>query len=64
MEGISVEYFPAYFDNGNNEEKSELHSYISNDNEQDACNSHAHMVHLFKTLLESVRLVSGMSTLW
>ena len=45
MEGISVEYFPAFVDNGNNEEKSESLSYISGDNEQYACHSHAHMVH-------------------
>ena len=29
-------------------EKSELHSYISDDNEQNACDSHAHMFHPFK----------------
>ena len=29
MEGIAVEYFPTSIDTGNNEEKSELHSYIS-----------------------------------
>ena len=46
MEGIAVEYFPTSVDNGNNEEKCELHSYISDDNEQDACDSYAHMVHL------------------
>ena len=27
---------PTYIDSGNNEEKPELHSYISNENEQDA----------------------------
>ena len=27
-----------------------LHSCISNDNEQDSCDSHAHMVHLFKNI--------------
>ena len=47
MEGIAIEYFPTFVDNGKNEEKSEFHSYISDENEQDACNSHAHMVHIF-----------------
>ena len=46
MKVIVVEYFPTSFDNGNNEEKSELHSYIRDDNEQDACDSHVLMVHL------------------
>ena len=32
MEGISVEYFPTSVDPGNNKEKSEFHSYISDDN--------------------------------
>ena len=47
MEGISVEYFTSSFDTGTNLEKSELHSYIIDENEQDACDSHAHMFHLF-----------------
>ena len=51
MEGIDYEYFPNSVDNGNNEEKSESHSYISGDNEQDSCDSHAHMVHLSKIFL-------------
>ena len=45
MEGIAVEYFLTSIDTGNNEKK-ELHSYVSDDNEQDACDSHAHMVHI------------------
>ena len=28
--------------------KSEFHSYISDDNEQDACDSHDHIFHLLK----------------
>ena len=28
--------------------KSLFHSYIIDDNEQDACDSHAHMFHIFK----------------
>ena len=46
MEVIAVEYFPNSFDPCNNEEKSEFHSYIRDDNEQDACDSHAHLVHI------------------
>ena len=38
--------------------------YISDDNEQNACNLHAEMVHLLKIFLESGKLVSGMSTVW
>ena len=49
MEIIAVEYFPTSVDIGNNEDKSEFHSYINDDNEQDAFNLHDHMVHLFKT---------------
>ena len=64
MEVIAVEYIPTSIDTRKNEENSEFHSYISNDNEKDVCNSHAHMVHLLKTSLESGRLVSGMSTVW
>ena len=48
MEGISVEYFPTSIDNGNNEENSEFHSYISDENEQYTYYSHAHTVHLLK----------------
>ena len=33
MEVIDVEYFPNSIDTSNNEEKSELNSYISDDNE-------------------------------
>ena len=51
MEGIAVECFPTFIDTGNNKEKYELHSYISDDNEQDECDSHAHMVNLLKTFL-------------
>ena len=47
MEGIAVEYFPTSVDIGNNGEQSEFHSYISDENEQDARDSHSHMVHLF-----------------
>ena len=64
MEVIAVEYFPTYINTGNNDKKSEFHSYKSDDNEKDACDSHAHMVHLFKTYLESGRLVSIMSIVW
>ena len=50
MEGIAVEYFPNSIDPGRNK-KYEFNSYISGDNEQDACDSHARMFHLFKTFL-------------
>ena len=46
VEGIAVEYFPNYIDTGNNEERSKFHSYISDDKEKDACDSHDHMVYL------------------
>ena len=62
MEGIAVEYFPTFVDTDNNEGKYEYHSYISGNNDQDAYNLHAHMVHLF--FKESVILVSGMSVVW
>ena len=44
--------------------KYEYFSYIINDKKQDACDSHAHMVHLFKKLIEFGILVSGLSTIW
>ena len=46
MEVIAVEYFTNSFDPGNNKEKSEFHSYIGDDNEQDACELNADMFHL------------------
>ena len=49
MEGTAVGYFPNSFDPGKNKGKSELHSYISGDNEQYECDSHDHMFHLLKT---------------
>ena len=63
MEDIAVEYFPSSVDIGNKKGKSEFHSYISDENKEDACDSHAHMVHLL-IFLESGRLVYGMSTVW
>ena len=48
MEGISVEYFTTSIANGINEVKSELHSYISDDNEQASCDSHSHLFHVLK----------------
>ena len=64
MKGIAVEYFQSSFDTGKNEEGSEFCSYIIDDNEQDAFYSHAHMFHIIKIFLESVILVSSMSTVW
>ena len=46
MEGIAVEYFTSSIDPSNNKEKYELHPYITDENEQDACDSHAHIFHL------------------
>ena len=43
---------------------SEFHSYISDDNEQDACDSHAHMVRIFKKDIELRLLDSLMSNVW
>ena len=51
MEGIAIEYFPSSFDPGNNGEKSEFHSYISDYNKQDACDSHAYMFHVLIVFL-------------
>ena len=52
MEGIAIECFPISIYSGNNEGKSESHSYISDDNEQDACDPNAHMFHLLKNFFE------------
>ena len=49
MEGIAVEYSPSLFYPGNNEVNFELYSYISDNNEQDACDSYDHMYHIFET---------------
>ena len=47
MEGIAIEYFLNSIDPGITK-ISEFHSYISDYNFQDACDSHAHMFHLLK----------------
>ena len=47
MEVIAVEYFLISIDPGSNEKQSEFHSYISYDNEEDACDSYAHMFRIF-----------------
>ena len=64
MEGIAVEYFPSLIDPGNNKEKSWLPLYISDNNEDYVCYSHAHIFNILKTFLESVILVSCVSTVW
>ena len=46
MEGIDVEYFPTSVYIDKNVVKYELNSYICNDNEWDAYNSHTFMVDL------------------
>ena len=55
---------PNLVDPGNNETKQEFNSYISDKNEQDACDSHANIIYLFKTIIELGLLVSGMLTVW
>ena len=47
-----------------NESKYEFNSCISNDNEQDYRDSHAHMVHLFNKLIELGLLFSILSKIW
>ena len=64
MEGIDVVYFPYSIDPGSNEGKSELHSYISDDNEQYACSSYDSIFHQLRHLFDSGILVCGMSTVW
>ena len=46
---------------GNTKEKSEFNSYISDDNKQDARDSHAHIVHILKKIKPEI-LVNGSST--
>ena len=64
MEGIWVEYFPISVYPGSNEEKSEYHSCISDDNKQDSYDSRSRVFRLLKNLFDSVILVSGISTVW
>ena len=64
MEGTAIEYFTNSIDPGINEREYEFHSYISDDNEQDSCDSHAHMFHLLNKLFDSGILVCVMSILW
>ena len=51
MEGIAVEYSPNSVDPGTNETKTEFHSYISDENEQDSCDSHAHKFSYIKVYI-------------
>ena len=44
MKGIAIEYFLNLVDIDRNLKK--FHSYISEDNKQDACDSHARMCYL------------------
>ena len=50
MERIAVEYFPNSVDPVSNETRKEFNLYISDYNEQDTCDSHAHMFHPLKIL--------------
>ena len=54
---IVLEYFPNTNKKIMNESKYLFGFYISEDNEKDACNSHAHTVHLFNKFIELVFLV-------
>ena len=54
MELIHVEHFPSSFDTGDNEEIYEFHSYISDANEQDECDSHAYMFNLLKNRMSNI----------
>ena len=51
MEIITLKYVPNTDTIRSIESKSEIYSYISNENEQDSCDSHYRMVHLFKKTL-------------
>ena len=64
MEDITVKYFPSLFDRVNNEEKYEFYSYRSDKNEQDACDSHDHIVSLIKKFIEFRLLISVLSSVW
>ena len=59
-----IEYLPNKENIRTNESKSELHPFISDGNEQYACDSHTHTVHLFKKFIELEHLVYGFSDVW
>ena len=59
MEVIDVDCFTNPFYPGRNETKFEFHSYISDDIEQYACDSHIHMINLFRKSVGFIILVSG-----
>ena len=46
MESIAFEYFSSSIDPGNKLKKYKFHLCLSDDNEHDACDWHAHMFHL------------------
>ena len=52
MEEIVLEYIPETYKTRRNVSKYEFHSYLIDENEQDARDSHYHMVHLFKKFIE------------
>ena len=64
MELIAVEYFLNKESIITNESKSGFHSYISDYNEQDNCDYHSIMVHLFKRFIGLWILFSGVYTVW
>ena len=59
MEGIALEFFPNTDKIRSNEPKPEFYLYISDDNEQYACNFHDYMFHWFNRLIELGIIVAG-----
>ena len=63
IECAVIKYVPKFNSSCSNK-NSEFYSYISDYNEQDACNSHANMFHLLNKFFDSEILVCGMSIVW
>ena len=59
-EGIAVDYFSDTVDSVIKETRPKFNSYISDENEQDARDSHYHTIHLFKITIELGLFVSVM----
>ena len=64
MEGIALEYLPPQNNSRIFLPRIDSHSYISDEHEQYSCDSHTHMVKLFKKSIELGFLVYGKSTVW
>ena len=43
----------------NSVDKNDFHSFILNNNKQDSCDSHKHMIHLYNKLFNSGGVISG-----